>query len=165
MDKLVIFGNSGSGKSTLAREYSVRAGLVHFDLDSVAWQAEPPPTRKPLALSWQEIRAFMQQNERWVIEGCYADLLEQVLPHANKIIFLNLPVEACVANARKRPWEPHKYPSKEQQDANLDMLIDWIRQYEERTDTFSKRAHVALFEGFQGQKIQLTDNNRGHTPT
>ena len=27
-----------------------------------------------------------------------------------------------------RPWEPHKYPSKEAQDANLALLIGWIRE-------------------------------------
>jgi hypothetical protein len=37
---------------------------------------------------------------------------------------MNLPVAACIENARKRPWEPHKYASKAEQDKNLDRLID-----------------------------------------
>ncbi len=92
----------------------------------------------------------------WVIEGCYADLLERVLPQATDIVFLDLSVEDCIANARQRPWEPHKYPSKDAQDANLDMLIDWIRQYETRSDTFSLAAHQALFDAFSGHKTRLT---------
>lgn len=55
-----------------------------------------------------------------------------------------------------RPWEPHKYPSKEAQDANLEMLIGWIAEYETRTDTFSLAAHRALFDRFTGDKIELT---------
>jgi hypothetical protein len=37
-----------------------------------------------------------------------------------------------VANAFSRPWEPHKYLSKEAQDANLEMLMGWIRAYEDK---------------------------------
>jgi len=55
-----------------------------------------------------------------------------------------------------RAWEPHKYASKEAKDANLDMLTDWIRKYESRTDEFSLAAHRALFDGFTGEKIELT---------
>jgi hypothetical protein len=72
-------------------------------------------------------------------------------------VFLNPGIEACVANARRRPWEPHKYASKEKQDANLDMLIGWIREYETRSDeTFSRSTHRALFDSFAGDKIELT---------
>lgn len=53
-------------------------------------------------------------------------------------------------------WEPHKYPSKASQDANLEMLIGWIREYETRSDVFSLAAHHALFDGFAGDKRELT---------
>jgi hypothetical protein len=102
--------------------------------------------------------AFMASHMGWVIEGCYSDLLELTAVEADEIIFLNLDVEQCVANARKRPWEPHKYPSKEAQDANLDMLIDWIRQYESRKDEFSYQAHKDLFEKYRGKKSMYTEN-------
>jgi hypothetical protein len=36
------------------------------------------------------------------------------------------------------------------------MLLDWIRAYETRDDTFSLRAHRALFEAFAGDKFELT---------
>ena len=87
-------------------------------------------------------------------------MLEIVLPKSSEIIYLNLPVEACISNAKKRPWEPHKYESKEAQDANLDMLIDWISQYAVRNDTFSKSAHEALFRGYKGKKTMYASNGR-----
>ena len=158
MKKLLIFGNSGSGKSTLARQLSASEGLAHFDLDTVAWQPSMPPTRRPVADSAADIQRFIRENQRWVIEGCYADLLELLLPDANELVFLNLPVALCIENARNRPWEPHKYESKAAQDSNLAMLIDWIAQYEVRDDEFSLTAHQALFDDFGGKKTMLFSN-------
>lgn len=79
-------------------------------------------------------------------------------PHADKIVFLNLPTSVCVDNAKARPWEPHKYESKEAQDANLDMLLDWIKDYDNRTDTFSRVSHQRLFDNFDGENIMVTTN-------
>ena len=160
MAKIVIFGNSGAGKSTLAARLSRQGALAHLDLDTLAWQPVSPPVRCSVEESTQAINDFIRCHTDWVIEGCYSDLLGYACRYATKIIYLCLPVEACIANARSRTWEPHKYPSKQAQDANLAMLIDWIGQYEHRTDTFSKAAHEALFEQFAGEKLRLTSNTQ-----
>ncbi len=156
VSRVVIFGNSGSGKSTRARSL----GLPHLDLDTLAWEPGLPPTRRELAASTADIETFVAANPTWVIEGCYADLLDLVVPDATDVIFLDLSVEACVANARARPWEPHKYESREAQDANLDMLVDWIRQYPVRDDTFSRDAHEALFDRAAGRKHHMTQGDQ-----
>jgi len=158
MTRHVLVGNSGSGKSTLALRLARGGDLPHLDLDTLAWEAATPPQppqRRSVADSAREIASFLDANDRWVIEGCYADLLDVALPRCTKLVFLNPGVEACVANARLRPWEPHKYPSKAAQDANLDMLIGWIRDYETRRDVFSWAAHRALFDRFAGDKLEL----------
>jgi hypothetical protein len=90
-----------------------------------------------------------------VIEGCYADLAAVLAPRATRLVFLDPGVDACIANARARPWEPHKYATRAEQDANLEMLIGWIRAYPTRDDTMSLGAHRALFDGFTGDKIEL----------
>lgn len=157
MRRIVIFGNSGSGKSTLAKKLCAAHALSHLDLDTLAWLPMVPPERKPLAESESEILKFIGSNDGWVIEGCYSDLLEIVIPFSNEMIFLNLPIELCMENARNRPWEPHKYESKEAQDSNLEMLIHWISQYPERTDTFSKASHTALFDKYSGKKRMISN--------
>ena len=149
-------GNSGSGKSTLSRQLAGKYGLAHMDLDTLAWQRTSPPKRRELNEACKDINHFLGRNKRWVIEGCYADLLK--VPKAELSIFMNLPIAECQANAKARPWEPHKYPNKEAQDANLTMLLKWIADYEERQDFFSKAAHQALFDEFSGQKIEVTEN-------
>lgn len=158
MNRIVIFGNSGSGKSTLAKALARDRSLAHMDLDTIAWDPGMPPSRKPLAESDAAIKSFMQANPDWVVEGCYGDLIELVIPFVSELIYLDLSVADCVANARSRPWEPHKYESKQAQDANLDMLIDWISQYDSRDDTFSQSAHRALYEKFNGVKTRYTNN-------
>lgn len=158
MTRLVIFGNSGSGKSTLAKYQAEQLQLAHLDLDTIAWLPTSPPTRKSLADSKQILDEFINCNDNWVIEGCYSDLIELVLPITSQLVFLDLSVNQCVQNAQNRKWEPHKYETPEAQDANLAMLIDWIKQYDSRTDTFSKQAHTRLFDQFSGSKQRFTQN-------
>ncbi len=158
MTRTVIFGNSGSGKSTLALKLANENTLAHLDLDTLAWEPVSPPVRRPLAKSNAAINDFMSSNHTWVIEGCYSDLLETALPKATHVIYLNLSIEDCIKNAKSRPWEPHKYASKAAQDANLNLLINWIEQYEVPDNTFSKKAHEQLFNQFSGEKVKFTSN-------
>ncbi len=162
MQKVVIFGNSGSGKSTLAREKAKALSCPHLDLDTVAWEdnISSAPTRKPLSTSMEAVESFLDDNQNWVIEGCYADLLELVIPYATEIIFLNPGVETCIENCGKRPWESHKYESPEEQDANLEILIGWIEQYPQRVDEFSLQAHQDLFAAYEGRKREYSSNDR-----
>lgn len=163
MSKVLIFGNSGSGKSTLAKRYCVKHDAAHLDLDNIAWQPtespSSPPTRMLISDSQRHIHNFIAQNDNWVIEGCYADLLALVSEQADEVVFLNLSVDDCVTNAKSRPWEPHKYETKTAQDANLEMLINWISQYPERDDCFSERAHTKLFNEFNGKKQMFISNS------
>ncbi|MCP4045725.1 MAG: shikimate kinase [Gammaproteobacteria bacterium] len=154
MKRILIFGNSGSGKSTLAKALCARYGLAHLDLDSLAWEKAKPPARKSICESEKAIQVFLVSNKEWVIEGCYSDLLALVTQAANKAIFLNPGVDQCISNCRSRPWEPHKYPSQEAQDENLKLLIEWVKQYAEREDEFSLKSHRALYECFEGEKVE-----------
>ena len=156
--KILIFGNSGSGKSTLAQHLCKTQGLAHLDLDALAWKPTSPPERKPIDESEEEIKAFISSNYKWVIEGCYTDLLKTVEQQSTEIIFMNLSIETCISNAKARPWELHKYKTKQAQDDNLAMLIDWIGQYTERNDTFSYAAHKQFYDSYHGHKKMITQN-------
>ena len=136
--------------------------LGHLDLDTLAWKPTNPPERKPLAESEEEIRRFMGNNAEWVIEGCYTDLLELVAAESTDIIFLDIPIEQCISNARNRPWEPYKYKSKEVQNKNLEMLVNWISQYSGRNDTFSRASHLEFYENYQGRKHLFSSNEEAH---
>lgn len=158
MERIVVYGNSGSGKSTLARALAELYGVPHLDLDVIAWEADRPGVRAAAEQSERELQRFMDGSGGWVVEGCYTGLLSAAAARATELIFLNPGVEACVENCRARPWEPHKYASREAQDANLRMLIEWVRQYETREDEFSLREHRRLFDAHEGKKSEYTSN-------
>jgi adenylate kinase family enzyme len=144
MERIVIFGNSGSGKSSLAKALAARHGVAHLDLDTIAW--ERPGVRAAADESARVLLRFIETSDGWVIEGCYSGLLEVAAAHSTELVFLNPGVEACVENCEARPWEPHKYETREAQDANLRMLVEWVREYETRDDEFSLREHRRLFD-------------------
>ncbi len=154
MRRILIFGNSGSGKTTMARALAREHGLAHLDLDSLAWDS--PGVRRSVDESGRAIREFVSAYPEWVIEGCYGDLLEQALPFATEVRFLNPGVEACISNCRARPWEPEKYPSREAQDQMLDFLLGWVREYESRADEYSLARHREIFESFSGPKKEFS---------
>ena len=154
-DRYLIFGNSGAGKSTLARTLVEHSGGEHIDLDLYAWKPTSPPERRDLSESLAELQPLLERSPGWVIEGCYADLLTEFTCQAEVLIFLNPGVESCVRHCQKRPWEPHKYASKKEQDRNLGPLLAWVRGYTSRQGPMSERAHRALFDGFRGEKIEL----------
>ena len=158
MKRILVFGNSGSGKTTLAKRLSHEEDLAHLDLDELAWLDTDPPERAAIAACLEKIRDFTSAHDSWIIEGCYTDLLELVSADATEIFYLNLPVGQCIENARNRPWEPHKYESREAQDRNLDMLLNWIARYEHRDDEFSGNAHLTFYNNFPGKKTMLTEN-------
>lgn len=161
--KTIIMGNSGSGKSTLARRLAHLSGAAIMSLDEVAFAAGAE--RRPLEESAALAREFMRAHVDWVIEGCYADIIGHLLDECDGLIFLNLGVETCVAHCEARPFEPDKYETAEAQDANLEMLIGWVRSYAERLDEYGLKAHREVFDGFAGIKREYTaaDQYRGET--
>ena len=152
--KVVLLGNAGAGKSTLARRMTAREPAHRLSLDELAFREGAE--RRPLEDSIAEALRFIESNESWIVEGCYADIVEPLLAHAEQLVFLNPGVAACVEHCRARPWEPEKFASAEAQDKNLDNLVSWVRQYTERDDEYGLKRHRALFESFLGRKIEYT---------
>lgn len=155
--KLVVFGNSGSGKSTLSRALAARHGLAHLDLDSIVWEPGRIAVARPPEAVRADLDAFVTAHTRWVIDGCYGELVAIAATHADELVFLNPGIEACLANNRRRAWEPHKYASRAEQDSMFDALQAWVAAYATREDAWSLRAHRALFDAHRGCKVELTD--------
>ncbi|WP_036532676.1 AAA family ATPase [Neosynechococcus sphagnicola] len=156
--KVILLGNAGSGKSTLAKKLMAKQLAARLSLDEVAFQCGTE--RRSLQDSLADVKRFIANNESWIIEGCYADIVEPVLPYCEELIFLNPGVEACIAQCRARPWEPEKFPSSREQDENLENLIEWVRSYEIREDEYGLRSHRALFDSFQGKKREFNHPNQ-----
>lgn len=151
--KLILLGNAGAGKSTLSRKLIARHPAARLSLDEVAFGEGTE--RRPLRDSIEDVKRWIARHEDWIIEGCYADIIEAVLPQCEELVFLNPGVEACVAHCRSRPWEPEKFASPREQDENLANLVEWARAYETRGDEYGLARHRALFDSFDGKKREL----------
>jgi len=157
-NKIIILGNSSSGKSSLAQRIAEIDQIPCLDLDNIAWESGLTPQRRSLDDVCADIFNFTQSNSHWIIEGCYGNLIAPVSDYGNKLIFLNPNIDVCLHNCRQRPWESHKYDSLEAQNANLDMLMTWIKEYPHRDDEFSLSAHRQIFDTFEGEKVEYNYN-------
>lgn len=153
--RIAILGNSGSGKSTLATALAAVGGVPCLDLDTVAWEPDQPAVPRDEALALAEVHKFCGGSDGWVVEGCYATLIGAALAYSPQLLFLNPGLEVCLANCRARPWEPHKYASQQDQDANLPFLLSWISDYDTRCGPMSLAAHQACFDSYAGQKREF----------
>lgn len=154
--RVAILGNSGSGKSTVARWLAARGGAASLDLDSVAWEPGRIAVARPTELAAADVREFCRSHPSWIVEGCYADLIAVALESSPRLLFLNPGMDICLENCRTRPWEPHKYASKQEQDAHLAFLLAWVRDYHSRDGAMSFAEHSRCFAGYRGPKVELT---------
>ncbi|MFD0739775.1 AAA family ATPase [Lysobacter koreensis] len=152
--RVLVFGNSGSGKSTLAKQLAEEHGLAHLDLDTIVWEPGKIAVQRPADAIATSLAAFLSEHQRWAIEGCYGELVQATSHHCTELVFLNPGLETCLEHNRTRPWEPHKYASKEAQDGMLENLQAWVAGYYERQDQWSYHAHRRIFDSFRGRKSE-----------
>jgi adenylate kinase family enzyme len=156
--RIIIIGNSGSGKSTFARHVATTDQLTLLDLDSVMWEPHQIAVTRSDEAVRADLLSFVAAHLRWVIEGCYGDVAERLLPACSKLVFMNPGLDVCVANCLARPWQPEKYQSSIAQQHMLPHLLQWVRAYYNRDDSTSYSYHRRLFDDFTGEKIELTEN-------
>ena len=155
--RVAILGNSGSGKSSLAHRLAAAAKGTVLDLDTVAWEPGKVAIARDPAVAVADVQAFCTSHADWVVEGCYASLVGATLSHEPHLVFLDPGLEACLANCRARPWESHKYESKEEQDRHLDFLLSWVVEYYRRDGDMSFPDHRALFDHYPGPKQHVRE--------
>lgn len=154
--RFAIIGNSGSGKSTLAKRLAGAIDAPILDLDTIAWEPGRIAEQRDPLLARANVIAFCSQHPRWIVEGCYAELIAAALEYEPCLLFLDPGLEQCMANCRSRPWEPHKYGSLEEQNRKLGFLLAWVEDYYHRPGEMSLAGHRALFIAYEGQKMHLT---------
>jgi GNAT superfamily N-acetyltransferase/adenylate kinase family enzyme len=159
-----IIGNAGSGKTTLARKIAQLTGASVLDLDTLAWAGNSPtPERRPVAEILDLLDSFRAEHESWVAEGCYEDLVAEILRFDPCLVWLRAGVETCLAQCRSRGFEPHKFASPAEQNAALPALLEWVAEYPDREGPMSESAHRTLYETYRGRKHEL--RSEGSPPT
>lgn len=88
-------------------------------------------------------------DEAWVIEGVFGWLANEALPRATTLIWLDVPIEECVANVKARGQKSGGNA------ASFAALIEWVADYPIRTNANSRAAHERMFDRFTGHKIKI----------
>src|SRR6218665_1129601 len=99
--RLLITGNSGSGKSWLATRLAAQLNLPLHRLDDVVWAGAYGGKERDKPEAYAEAER-LAAGENWVIEGVYGWLVPAALPCTPRFIFIDLPVDECLANLRAR---------------------------------------------------------------
>ncbi|NYF23230.1 topology modulation protein [Sporosarcina sp. JAI121] len=100
MNRIMVIGvSAGVGKSTFARRLGELTGIEVTHLDRLYW--------KPgwIETSIDEFCDAQQQavrSDEWIIEGNYAKTFAIREPHANTVIYLELPLLICLYRVLKR---------------------------------------------------------------
>lgn len=100
MQRVAIIGPGGAGKSVLARRLGAAWDLPVRHLDAAfwgpGWRATPPDL-------WREVVTGLAQDDRWVIEGGYPEVLDLLLARAELAVLLDLPRRVTLPRLLLRP--------------------------------------------------------------
>lgn len=99
MERVLVVGPCGAGKSTLTFALAEQLALPLFHMDKLNWQ--PGWIESPRDVLAERIEAVVS-GERWLLEGTYGGSLEQRLPRADTVIYLDYPVPLCLWRLLKR---------------------------------------------------------------
>ncbi|MEL6123641.1 MAG: AAA family ATPase [Bacteroidota bacterium] len=104
MKRVMIIGCSGSGKSTLAGHLGqvINLPVIHLDQHyfSSGWS-------EPSTEDWRRRIMKLVQGERWVMDGNYASTFDLRMPHADTIIYVDLPSWQCLCRVINRTIRYH----------------------------------------------------------
>jgi len=155
--KFAVLGNSGSGKSTLAGWIAKTIHAQVLDLDTVVWETGQVAVPRQEEAALEDVADFCKSRDRWVVEGCYSNMVEATFCFAPTLVFLKPGLEQCVNNCLSRPWETHKYSSKAEQDQHLEFLLNWVKDYYSRDGVMSLVGHEATFDRYAGRKFEISE--------
>ena len=127
--KIVVNGYSGSGKSTLAGRLGELYQIPVLHLDTVHWL--PGWEEKAEEQERSEVRAFMDRNASWVIDGNYEKFCQKRrMKEADLIIFMDYPRWICLWQALRRYYRYKGHTRKSMADGCIEKMdkefILWI---------------------------------------
>ena len=126
MKKIMVIGCPGSGKSTFSRALHNVTGIPLFHLDMLYWNADRTIVEK--AVFRERLADTIQKNE-WIIDGNYGSTIELRLQACDTVIFLDYPLEVCLAGVQERKGKPRTdMPWVENDEEDIE-FIEFIKNY------------------------------------
>lgn len=122
MNKVMVIGiSAGAGKSTFARRLGEITEIEVTHLDRLYWRpgwVEAP--REEFSSAQQKI----VKKNRWIIEGNYTSTIGIREPHADTVIYIELPMHVCLYRVIKRRIQYHG-KTREDITEGCPEKIDW----------------------------------------
>lgn len=146
--RTLILGNSGSGKSWFSARLAEALGTEAIDLDGIHWEpgGYNVPREKRDAIGRVRQTAA---KPAWIIEGVYGWLVQEAVPQATALLWLDVPVDECVVNLRQRGLR------RGGNEASFEALIAWAAEYPHRRTSSSLAGHGRIFADFPRRKLRL----------
>ena len=129
MKKVIVIGCPGSGKSTLARALRQKTGLPLCHLDLLYWNADKTTVEKDVFL---ERLSAVLAGDAWIIDGNYASTMALRLAACDTVIFLDYPLELCLAGIRQRRGKPRDDMPWVEQEEDAEFMAFVERYHEEQ---------------------------------
>jgi hypothetical protein len=136
--RIIVIGNSGSGKTALASAMGQRLGF---------------PVYKRGHADALCCAANVSGQTEWIVEGVFRWLAEAFAPRATGLVWLNLPVEVCLAGLIARG--PQRGESRDE----FADLLNWAEAYEQRRSGSSLVGHRNLYASYGGAKIEVRERH------
>lgn len=147
--RTLILGNSGAGKSWLSMRLAEACGTEAIDLDDIHWKPVGYNVAHDKRLAIEAVRQ-VAAGPAWIIEGIYGWLAQEAVPRATALIWLDVPVDECVANLRQRGLR------RGGNEASFMELLAWASDYPQRQTSSSFAGHERSFTAFPSQKLRLS---------
>ena len=100
MKRILVIGCPGSGKSTFSKSLSKILKYPILHLDRIFHIDNKNQISRDLLKS--KIKAFIDNNIKFIIDGNYSNTLKYRLKSADTVIYFNIDLEICINNAIKR---------------------------------------------------------------
>lgn len=99
MQRIAIVGPPGSGKTTLARERSERTGIEVVNLDRSFFA---PGWGEMRSDEWRATHQRLLDHEAWIMDGTYANTIDDRLAMADTVITLEFTRGRCLVRVLGR---------------------------------------------------------------
>ena len=145
MKRVIVIGCPGSGKSTLSRQLHKRTGIPLYHLDMMYWNADKTTVEKCVFL--ERLTAVLAKDE-WIIDGNYASTMELRMTACDTVIFLDLPLDACLDGIRERRGKPRPDMPWIESEEDVE-FTEFIKNYGEQ----QRSGVLELFEKYADKNI------------
>lgn len=139
--KIVVIGYAGSGKSTISKRIAQKYNLPLLYLDCVHFL--PNWQKRDLKEEREIVCQFINENENWIIDGNYFDVLfDERLEKADKIVVFKFGRLSCLYRAYKRSIEYRDKPRESMNNECEEIMdIDFIKHI-----LFDRGAEKTVYE-------------------